>query len=94
MNFKNQLEADLGTVFYNTNEFCETANYQGLDIAVNPVDDIEIEHTSSKSYTCLTSDVPLLKEGDLLSISGVTFEVVNFDYLESDLETIMMLKEQ
>jgi len=93
MNFKEQLNADMD-VFYNISEFSDTALYNGIDIAINKIDDIEIESIDTKSYTCQSSDVVSLATGDTFVILGKDYKVVNFEHQNDGLETILILGEK
>ena len=94
MDFKAQLDKDFKEVFYNTSEFAVTAQYKGVDIALDPLDEIEVEHISGKSFSCMSSDVQGIVTGEILTMYAKSFEVVNFDHLDNGLETILVLVEK
>ena len=93
MSFKDQQLADLD-VFYNTDEFADSATYKGTQIPLVEIDDMSIESIEGTNFSCKSSDVPLPIAGEAFVINNKNYELLNFDSDFTEFETLLVLVEK
>jgi len=69
------------------------ATYNGVEIGVFFDDDFTVGGISDKLIKVQSSDVVGLADGHVFEINGVTYEVLNHNPTETELETIVALDE-
>lgn len=92
MSFKDQINKDLNNVFFNEDEFSESATFTGsvgpMSILVyfDEKDDVVFDSgfdsdvsASVPSVTCKSSDVEYAQHGDEISVVGMTYYVIDMD---------------
>lgn len=93
MSMKQMMSDDLD-IFYDSNDFALSATYNGVDISVLLLDDMEASSNELKVISAKQSDVSNIAEGDLIVLENVNYTVSNFDYKDSyKLEILIALKE-
>lgn len=95
--FKEQMAADLASVFYNTDDFAESVVYAPAGKSPKTIKAIITygegdEYRGANSYgvkatmTCMVSDVSQPTNKDTVSIDGVTWGVVGANKINDGLE--------
>ena len=95
MSFKQMMSDDLD-IFYDSDEFAESAYFNGASepITVLPVDDIEVSSSDHRVISAKVSDVAGIAEGNTFLIDETSYQVSNFDYKDStNLEYFIALRE-
>jgi len=93
MTLKEQMNADLD-VFYNIDEFADSATYKGVQIPLAEVDDVVVESLEGTCFSCRSSDVPLPLAGEVFIINNKNYKLINFDSDFNEFETLLVLAEQ
>ncbi|GEM_PF-4284330 len=98
--FKAQLEKDLD-VFLNTDEFGSTALYNGVEISVNFRSKSDVifsgtheVHGEVPSCHCKVSDIQGIENGDLITIDGTIFYVLDLDKPSGGIQKIYLSEDR
>lgn len=92
MNFKDQMNKDLDTVFFNEDEFADSATLTGslgavkISVYFDEKDDVVFDSglnsdisASVPSVTCKSLDVIDAKHGDEIFVNGMIYYIVDMD---------------
>ncbi|MGB7402698.1 MAG: hypothetical protein WA916_08955 [Arcobacter sp.] len=79
MSLKKDMQTDLN-VFYDTEEFACLAFYGEVEFRAIFINNFEIQGLLGKAISILASEDPGIKEDDIITIDGESFEVNNVDF--------------
>ncbi len=82
MTFKQQMSADIKSVFMNTDEFAVDAVYNGDTVKGQFLEEVvnaDGTETFYKMFICAFLDVPAVAVGDVFTVGGVAYGVVDFN---------------
>jgi|GEM_PF-5195947 len=83
MNLKQMMINDLDN-FYNINDFGVSAQFNSLPIVVYFLDDIEISSSRESVISAKSSDTIGIEVGSVITVDGISYEVSNFDFVNSE----------
>lgn len=90
MSMNTMMSNDLPGIYAATAD--TTATYNGKDINVFYEKDYEVEGMGDKTIKALTSDVDMLVVSEPIVLDSKSYTVLNFDFSDDGLETIIALK--
>lgn len=92
MSFTITMQRDIEAV-YAAKELSVDASYMGNSISVMFVNDMDVASLNQRIISALSSQVFGISPGDIMTIDGIDYEVVNHDYKDAyHLEMLIALE--